>query len=48
MNFAALFPGSQAENHNFFKEMLNFFLDEHIPWRKNFHPDDSPSITFHD
>lgn len=48
MNFEALFLGPQAENHRFLKEMVSFFLDEHIHWRRNFHPDDTPSITLSD
>ena len=48
MNFEALFLGPQAENHRFFKDTLNFLLDEHIHWRRNFHPDDVPSITLQD
>lgn len=48
MNFEGLFLGPQAENHRFFKEILNFLLDEHIHWRRNFHPEDLPSITLQD
>ena len=48
MNFEALFLGPQAENHKFFKEILNFLIDEHIHWRRNFHPNDTQSITLQD
>ena len=48
VNFEALFLGPQAENHRFFKEQLNFLIDEHIHWRRNFHPDDKPCITLKD
>jgi len=48
MNFEALFLGPKAENRDFFKEILNFVVDEHIHWRRNFHPDDVPSITLAD
>ena len=41
----ALFLGPQSENQKFFKEMLGFMMDEHIHWRRNFHPDDKPIIT---
>ena len=43
VNFEALFLGPQAENHDFFKRLLNFLVDEHIHWRRNFHPYDLPS-----
>ncbi|UCE17089.1 MAG: tyrosine decarboxylase [Gemmatimonadota bacterium] len=42
----ALFLGPKSENHKFFKEMLNFLIDEHIHWRRDFHPDDKPYISF--
>lgn len=45
MNIEALFLGPQAENRKFFKEILGFLVDEHIHWRRNFHPHDAPSIT---
>ena len=48
MNFEALFLGPQAENHKFFKEILNFLIDEHVHWRRNFHPNDIQSITLQD
>ncbi len=38
----ALFLGPKSENHKFFKEMLNFLIDEHVHWRRDFHPDDEP------
>jgi tyrosine decarboxylase len=41
----ALFLGPQSENRRFFKEMLEFLIDEHIHWRRNFHPDDPPLTT---
>lgn len=48
MNFEGLFLGPQAENHRFFKDILSFLIDEHIHWRRNFHPEDVPSITLQD
>jgi tyrosine decarboxylase len=41
----ALFLGPKSENHKFFKEMLNFLIDEHVHWRRDFHPDDKPCIS---
>lgn len=38
----ALFLGPKSENRKFFKEMLNFVIDEHIHWRRDFHPSDHP------
>jgi hypothetical protein len=40
VNVQALFLGPKSENQKYFKEMLNFMMDEHIHWRRNFHPDD--------
>ena len=40
----ALFLGPQSENRRFFKEMLDFLIDEHVHWRRDFHPDDPPFI----
>ncbi|MHA1713598.1 MAG: pyridoxal phosphate-dependent decarboxylase family protein [Candidatus Ranarchaeia archaeon] len=48
VNFEALFLGPQGENHGFFKELLSFMVDEHIHWRRNFHPYDKPSVTLWD
>jgi tyrosine decarboxylase len=44
-NVNALFLGPKAENYHFFKEMLNFLMDDHAEWRRNFHPDDEPVVT---
>ena len=41
----ALFLGPKSENHRFLKEMLNFMMDEHIYWRRDFHPDDKAAIS---
>lgn len=45
VNVEALFLGPKSENHRFFKEMINFMIDEHIHWRRDFHPDDKQSVT---
>jgi len=41
----AMFLGVKAENEDFFKDQLNFLMDEHIKWRKQYHPEDPPYIT---
>ena len=48
MNFEALFLGPHAENREFFMNMLEFLINEHFFWRRNFHPEDRPSITLND
>ncbi len=45
INVDALFLGPKSENRKFFKETLNFLMDEHIHWRRDFHPQDSPAVT---
>ena len=44
----ALFLGPKSENRKFFKEMLNFVIDEHIHWRRDFHPSDLPVASLAD
>jgi tyrosine decarboxylase len=44
----ALFLGPKSENRKFFKEMLNFVIDEHIHWRRDFHPSDPPVASISD
>lgn len=41
----ALFLGPKSENEKFFKKMLIMMVDEHLQWRKDFHPDDKPAIS---
>jgi len=41
----ALFLGPRSENHTFFKNTLDFMMDEHIHWRRDFHPMDEPAVT---
>ncbi len=43
-NVNALFLGPKSENEEFFKETLNMMMNEHMEWRKEFHPHDSDSI----
>lgn len=36
----ALFLGPKSENMDYFKNTLNFLMDEHMHWRRDFHPED--------
>jgi len=45
VNVDALFLGPKSENEQFLKEMITYMLDEHIHWRKDFHPEDKPAMT---
>ncbi|MEN9659961.1 MAG: hypothetical protein RL571_3426 [Pseudomonadota bacterium] len=45
MNVDALFLGPKSENREFFKEMVDYAVDEHIHWRADFHPEDAPLLT---
>lgn len=45
VNINALFLGPKSENYHFFKEMLNYLMDDHADWRRYFHPDDPPVVT---
>lgn len=42
---ASWFIGAQAENHQLFESLLLEYLQDHMYWRRNFHPDDPPSIS---
>ncbi len=44
INVNALFLGPKSENYHFFREMLDFLMDDHAEWRRNFHPDDRPVV----
>ncbi|MFA5180555.1 MAG: pyridoxal-dependent decarboxylase [Syntrophales bacterium] len=44
VNVNALFLGPKSENFSFFKEMLDYLMDDHAEWRRNFHPDDRPVV----
>lgn len=48
INFEALFLGPQSENRDFFSHVMNFMFNEHVYWRRNFHPEDLPSINHND
>ena len=41
----ALFLGPKSENRDFFKTTLNFLMDEHVHWRRDFHPLDDSMLT---
>lgn len=45
VNVDALFLGPKSENQKFFRETLNFLMEEHIYWRRDFHPEDEPLIS---
>ena len=45
VNVEALFLGPKSENRKFFKDTLEFMIDEHIFWRRDFHPEDKPVVS---
>ena len=44
VNVNALFLGPKSENYPFFREMLDYLMDDHADWRRHFHPDDRPVV----
>lgn len=44
INVDALFLGPKSENSAFFKEMLNFLIDDYMEWRRDYHATDQPAI----
>ncbi len=40
----ALFLGPRSENRDYFRNMLDFLMEEHMHWRRDFHPED-PNVT---
>jgi len=48
MDFKQLFLGPKSENAKFFLEQLNEIVNEHLFWRKDFHPEDDPVISLSD
>ncbi|MDA8124355.1 MAG: pyridoxal-dependent decarboxylase [Deltaproteobacteria bacterium] len=44
LNVNALFLGPKSENYPFFKEMLDYLMDDHADWRRHFHPQDQPIV----
>lgn len=45
LDYKALFLGPNSENSNAFSEILNSLFQDHVYWRKNFHPEDPDVIT---
>ena len=43
-----LFLGPKSENGKFFKEKVIDVINEHLFWRKDFHPEDDPVISLHE
>ncbi len=43
-----LFLGPKSENGKFFKEKVLDVINEHLFWRKDFHPEDDPVISLHE
>lgn len=41
---APLFLGPSGENGDLLEQLLTSFLRDHVYWRRNFHPEDPPSI----
>ena len=48
INLKALFIGDKSENGDFYKEVLNELIDDHLGWRKNYMPQDLPEISLDD
>jgi len=42
---AAWFLGPRGENRELFSELVSIALDDHVFWRRNFHPSDPSPIT---
>ena len=42
----ALFLGPKSENGDFFKDVLINCVNDHLYWRKDFHPEDDPIISY--
>ena len=40
LDIKALFLGPKSENRDYFLRTLNFLIDEHLYWRRDFHPED--------
>ena len=43
----ALFLGPKSENREYLVETLSLLIDEHVYWRRDFHPEDSPIVSRH-
>ena len=45
---APYFLGPYAENNDFFEKTLIELVRDHVFWRRNFHPEDTPPISTRD
>lgn len=48
MEINGLFLGPKSENGKFFKEKVIDVINEHLYWRKDFHPEDDPVVSRHE
>ncbi|MBU2650513.1 MAG: tyrosine decarboxylase [Bacteroidetes bacterium] len=48
VSFDALFLGPKSENAKLFKDTVMDMIDEHIHWRRDFHPEDKPVISLNE
>ena len=48
MDINGLFLGPKSENGKFFIEKVTDVINEHLYWRKDFHPEDDPIVSFHE
>ncbi|MBM9520486.1 tyrosine decarboxylase [Desulforhopalus vacuolatus] len=46
--FDALFLGPKSENAKHFQEIMQDVVSEHIYWRRDFHPEDKPIISYNE
>jgi len=45
INIDTMFLGPKSENQDFFMEALSYLMEDHIQWRRDFHPHDNEFIT---
>jgi len=48
MDINGLFLGPKSENGKFFIEKVTDVINEHLYWRKDFHPEDDPIVSLHE
>ena len=48
IDVSALFLGPKSENRRYFTETLGFLMDEHVHWRRDFHPQDGRIIGLYE
>ena len=44
-DLAPFFLGAYGENNDFFEKTVTELLRDHVYWRRNFHPEDTPPIS---